>query len=78
MSTPTTDSALLPTRSVPPRQLAWLRSETSDWAAQGIISPDQADRISQLYSAEAHTRSSVGRVLLTLGLSLIHISEPRD
>ena len=62
-----TDSTLLPTRSVPPRQLAWLRSEVADWTSQGIISPDQADRIARHYRADQHTRFSIGRVLLHLG-----------
>lgn len=54
-------------RPVPPRQLAWLRSEVADWTSQGIISEDQAERISTRYSAGSHTRFSIGRVLLYLG-----------
>ena len=68
-----TDTALLPTRSVPPRQLAWLRSEVADWTSQGIISPDQAERISRHYSAADHARFSVGRVLLYLGSGFVGI-----
>jgi uncharacterized membrane protein len=67
------DSALLTTRPVPPRQLAWLRAEVADWTSQGIISPDQADRISQHYSAADHTRFSIGRVLLYLGSGFVGI-----
>lgn len=68
-----TDTALLPTRSVPPRQLAWLRSEVADWTTQGLISPDQADRISTQYRADQHTRFSIGRVLLHLGGGFVGI-----
>ena len=68
-----TDTALLPTRSVPPRQLAWLRSEVADWTSQGIISPDQADLISRHYRADLHTRFSIGRVLLTIGGGFVGI-----
>ncbi len=68
-----TDTALLPTRSVPPRQLAWLRSEVADWTSQGLISPDQADRISTQYRADQHTRFSTGRVLLHLGGGFVGI-----
>jgi uncharacterized membrane protein len=58
---------------VPPRQLAWLRSEVADWTSQGIISEDQAGRITTRYSAEAHTRFSIGRILLTLGGGFVGI-----
>ncbi len=68
-----TDTALLPTRSVPPRQLAWLRSEVAEWTSQGLISPDQADRISTQYRADQHTRFSIGRVLLHLGGGFVGI-----
>ncbi len=68
-----TDSALLPTRSVPPRQLAWLRSEVADWTSQGLISPDQADLISSRYRADLHTRFSIGRVLLHIGGGFVGI-----
>ncbi len=68
-----TDSTLLSARSVPPRQLAWLRSEVADWASQGLISPDQADRIANHYRADPHARSSVGRVLLALGGGFVGI-----
>ncbi|HEV2798128.1 MAG TPA: DUF2157 domain-containing protein [Nocardioides sp.] len=68
-----TDSALMPTRPVPPRQLAWLRSEVADWTSQGIISPDQADRISHQYRTDLHARSSIGRVLLTIGGGFVGI-----
>lgn len=68
-----TDSAVLPTRPVPPRQLAWLRAEVADWTSQGIISPDQADRISRHYRTDQHTRFSIGRVLLHLGGGFVGI-----
>lgn len=68
-----TDSALMPTRPVPPRQLAWLRSEVADWTSQGIISPDQADRISDRYRADLHARSSIGRILLNIGGGFVGI-----
>ena len=68
-----TDTTVLPTRSVPPRQLAWLRSELADWASAGIISADQAARISESYRADLHTRFSVGRVLLNLGGGFVGI-----
>ncbi len=68
-----TDSALMPTRSVPPRQLAWLQSEMADWTSQGIISPDQADRIAHRYRADLHTRFSIGRVLLNIGGGFVGI-----
>ena len=60
-------SAPAPARGVPPRQLAWLRSELSDWTSQGIITPDQADQISARYRPGDHTRFSIGRILLSLG-----------
>ncbi len=63
----------LATRPVPPRQLAWLRSEISEWTSQGIISTDQADRITTRYSADTHTRFSIGRVLLALGGGFVGI-----
>ena len=68
-----TDSALLPTRSVPPRQLAWLRSEVADWTSQGLISTDQADLISSRYRADLNTRFSIGRVLLHIGGGFVGI-----
>lgn len=61
------------TRPVPPRQLAWLRSEVADWTSQGIITEDQATRISTRYSADSHTRFSIGRILLTLGGGFVGI-----
>ena len=66
-------SAPVAPRPVPPRQLAWLRSEVADWTSQGIISEDQADRISTRYSADTHTRFSIGRVLLYLGGGFVGI-----
>jgi uncharacterized membrane protein len=60
-------------RPVPPRQLAWLRSEVTEWASQGIISTDQAVRISAGYRADAHSRASLGRVLLHLGGGFVGI-----
>ena len=68
-----TDSALMPTRSVPPRQLAWLRSEVADWTSQGIISPEQADLISHRYRGDLHARFSIGRVLLHIGGGFVGI-----
>ncbi len=65
--------AAVATRQVPPRQLAWLRSEVAEWTSQGIIDQDQADRISTRYSAETHTRFSIGRVLLYLGGGFVGI-----
>ena len=58
---------------VPPRQLAWLRTEVADWAAQGIIDQAQADRISARYSAGNHTRFSIGRIMLSLGGGFVGI-----
>jgi uncharacterized membrane protein len=66
-------SAPVAPRPVPPRQLAWLRSEVADWTSQGIISKDQAERISTRYSAGSHTRFSIGRVLLYLGGGFVGI-----
>ena len=63
----------LTTRPVPPRQLAWLRSEVVDWTSQGIIDQDQADRISANYSAGSHMRFSIGRILLSLGGGFVGI-----
>jgi uncharacterized membrane protein len=68
-----TAPTLATTRQVPPRQLAWLRSEVADWTSQGLISPDQADRISTRYSADTHARFSVGRVMLYLGGGFVGI-----
>lgn len=66
-------SAPVAPRPVPPRQLAWLRTQVADWTSQGIISEDQADRISNRYSAASHTRFSIGRVLLTIGGGFVGI-----
>jgi uncharacterized membrane protein len=66
-------SAPVAPRPVPPRQLAWLRSEVADWTSQGIISEDQADRIATRYSADTHTRFSIGRVLLYLGGAFVGV-----
>jgi hypothetical protein len=68
-----TDTSTLPIRPVPPRQLAWLRTEVSDWASQGLISPEQADAIRTRYRSDHHTRSSIGRVLLVLGGGFVGI-----
>lgn len=68
-----TVSASVATRPVPPRQLAWLRAEVAEWTSQGIISKDQADRITTRYSADTHARFSVGRVLLYLGGGFVGI-----
>jgi uncharacterized membrane protein len=67
------NSVLAPTRPVSPRQLTWLRSEVAEWTSQGLISPDQADRITRGYRADAHTRFSIGRVLLALGAGFVGI-----
>ncbi len=61
------------TRPVPPRQLAWLRSEVAEWASQGLIDETQAARISARYSAGDHTRFSIGRILLSLGGGFVGI-----
>ncbi len=66
-------STSLSTRPVPPRQLAWLRSEVADWTSQGIISEDQAGRIAARYTAADHSRFSIGRVLLYLGGGFVGI-----
>ena len=66
-------SAPVAPHPVPPRQLAWLRTQVADWTSQGIISEDQADRISNRYSAASHTRFSIGRVLLTIGGGFVGI-----
>ena len=66
-------SAPVTPRPVPPRQLAWLRSEVADWTSQGIINEEQASRISTSYSADTHTRFSIGRVLLYLGSGFVGI-----
>ncbi|CUR61233.1 putative PE-PGRS family protein [metagenome] len=65
--------AVIP-RAVPPRQLAWLRTELADWASDGLISDDQAERIAVRYRPGAdHARVSVGRVLLSLGGGFVGI-----
>lgn len=73
----TTTAPLLPTRPVAPRQLTWLRSELADWTAEGIITEDQASRISSRistrYPSEHHARSSIGRVLLVLGAAFVGV-----
>lgn len=77
-SAPASSSATsLATRPVPPRQLDWLRTELTDWTSQGIISEDQAARISSRvsarYPAERHTRTSIGRVFLYLGAGFVGV-----
>jgi len=67
------DSVLLTSRPVAPRQLTWLRTELADWTTQGLISEDQAARISTSYRTDHHARSSVGRVLLHLGGGFVGI-----
>ncbi len=65
--------AVIP-RAVPPRQLAWLRTELADWASDGLITDDQAARIAVRYRPAAdHARVSVGRVLLSLGGGFVGI-----
>lgn len=61
------------TRPVPPRQLAWLRTEVADWTSQGIIDQAQADRIAAHYTAVNHARFSIGRILLSLGGGFVGI-----
>jgi uncharacterized membrane protein len=67
----------LATRPVTPRQLGWLRAELADWTSQGIISQDQASRISTRvsarYPAEHHARTSIGRVFLYLGAGFVGV-----
>jgi uncharacterized membrane protein len=64
-------------RHVTPRQLGWLRAELADWTAQGIISEDQAarisTRISTRYPLERHARTSVGRIFLYLGAGFVGV-----
>lgn len=64
-------------RPVTPRQLDWLRTELADWTSQGIISDEQAARISTRVSArhpvEHHTRTSIGRVFLYLGAGFVGV-----
>jgi uncharacterized membrane protein len=65
--------AVIP-RAVAPRQLAWLRTELADWASDGLITDDQAERIAVRYRPTAdHARISVGRVLLSLGGGFVGI-----
>lgn len=64
---------LLVTRPLTPQQLAWLRTELSDWTAEGLITDDQAQRISTRYRADLHTRLGVGRVLLGLGACFVGV-----
>ncbi|MBS2939430.1 DUF2157 domain-containing protein [Nocardioides sp. J2M5] len=59
-------------RPVPPRQLTWLRGELADWTSQGLISDEQAARISTRYRPESH-HVGVGRVLLYLGGGFVGI-----
>ncbi|CAM3524979.1 DUF2157 domain-containing protein [Nocardioides zeicaulis] len=59
-------------RPVPPRQLAWLRGELADWTAEGLVSDEQAARISTRYRDEAH-RTLAGRMLLLLGGGFIGV-----
>jgi uncharacterized membrane protein len=70
-------STSLATRPVTPRQLDWLRAELADWTSQGIISDEQATRIStrvsSRYPAEQHTRTSIGRVFLYLGAGFVGV-----
>ncbi|GAB3024495.1 hypothetical protein GCM10011376_10010 [Nocardioides flavus (ex Wang et al. 2016)] len=65
------------TRPVAPRQLDWLRTELADWTSQGIISEDQATRISTRvatrYPAEHHARLGMGRVFLYLGAAFVGV-----
>ncbi|NYE37090.1 putative membrane protein [Nocardioides cavernae] len=63
----------LVTRSVAPQQLTWLHTELADWTAQGIVSEDQAARISARYHSRHHARTDVGRVLLVLGAGFVGV-----
>lgn len=61
-------------RAVPPRQLAWLRTELTEWASDGLITEEQAERIAVRYRPGAeHARISIGRVLLSLGGGFVGI-----
>ncbi|WP_374454802.1 DUF2157 domain-containing protein [Nocardioides sp.] len=61
-------------RAVPPRQLAWLRTELAGWQSDGLITDDQAERIAVRYRPGAeHARISIGRVLLSLGGGFVGI-----
>lgn len=62
-------------RPATPRQLGWLRTELDDWTSQGIISEDQAARISTRVSTRypSHARTSIGRVFLYLGAGFVGV-----
>lgn len=63
----------LHTHPVAPHQLAWLRTELAGWTAEGILSEEQAARITSRYRSEHHARVSVGRVLLHLGAGFVGV-----
>ncbi|WP_299922886.1 DUF2157 domain-containing protein [uncultured Nocardioides sp.] len=73
MTDTSSSSPAVVTRPVAPQQLAWLRTELADWTSQGIISEEQATRISSRYRSEHHARISVGRVLLYLGAGFVGV-----
>ena len=60
-------------RAVAPRQLAWLRGEIAAWTAEGILTEEQAARLSSRYRSEQHARVGVGRVLLYLGAGFVGV-----
>lgn len=60
-------------RPVAPHQLAWLRTELAAWTSAGIISEEQAARISSSYRSEHHARIGVARVLLYLGAGFVGV-----
>ena len=61
------------TRPASPQQLAWLRTELSDWTSSGTITSTQATRISAHYHEQpgAGFRFTIGRVLLSLGACFV-------
>lgn len=68
------DTSVVTPRSVPPAQLAWLRTELAGWASDGLITDDQAERIAVRYRPTAgHARVNIGRVLLYLGGGFVGI-----
>lgn len=73
-SSPAPSPAPTPTtRPVAPQQLAWLRTELADWISQGLVTEDQAARISTRYRSEHHTRLGLARVFLLLGAGFVGV-----
>ncbi len=68
-SSPDTDGPA--TRSLTPRQLAWLRSEVADWSSEGLLEPGQADALLGHYRATR--RAGTGRLLLGLGAGFLGV-----